>query len=358
MKEKRSERDEWLDFLKKEPFDELEKRAKAGDADAQFNLAVCYQAGAGTRRNLKKAAYWFSQAAEQDDAESLYELGLCYDDGLGVSHSQKRAAACYEKAAKLGNVDAQCAIGYAYAGGMGVARNEALSAYWFGRSAEGGQAEAQFNLAQCFADGEGVPQDDQKAFYWYSRAAEGGDVLARVNVAYYYIEGVGVEADEKHGFELLQHAAAQLPPDTPSEEMVCYYCILAECYEAGKGVERDLKKAERILLKAAKEDDIRAYDSLVHFYYKHQELDVSGRKTKHFLHELARLDESKDLLVVACAMHTNKKRKGFESMEKLFLDAMKGLPCTREEFNENRAHVRYIAKRMEDEDEREPDAEK
>ena len=45
--------------------------AKQGEDDAQFNLARCYEHGAGVTKNYEKASEWYAKAAEQgnEDAE-------------------------------------------------------------------------------------------------------------------------------------------------------------------------------------------------------------------------------------------------------------------------------------------------
>ena len=47
-----------------EPADDAErvewylKKAEAGDADAQYNLAICYDEGKGTAKDERQAAHW------------------------------------------------------------------------------------------------------------------------------------------------------------------------------------------------------------------------------------------------------------------------------------------------------------
>ena len=53
-----------MDVGDQEPADEVERvqwyltKAKGGDADAQYNLAICYDEGKGTDKNEKEAARW------------------------------------------------------------------------------------------------------------------------------------------------------------------------------------------------------------------------------------------------------------------------------------------------------------
>lgn len=88
-----------------EPADDVErvawylKKAQAGDADAQYNLAICYDEGKGTSKDEKQAAHWYAQAAEQGDADAQFSLGVCYHEGKGVDKDDEKAIELWTKAA-------------------------------------------------------------------------------------------------------------------------------------------------------------------------------------------------------------------------------------------------------------------
>src|SRR6185436_12213603 len=71
----------WMDPNKLLDF---QTRAGKGDADAQFNLGLCYRKGEGVSKDDRKAAKWFVKAAEQNHAEAQLYLGFCYARGQGV----------------------------------------------------------------------------------------------------------------------------------------------------------------------------------------------------------------------------------------------------------------------------------
>ena len=56
-------------------------RANAGDAAAQFNLALMYDFGRGVPQDDVKGAAWYRQAAEQGYAKAQYNLGFMYATG-------------------------------------------------------------------------------------------------------------------------------------------------------------------------------------------------------------------------------------------------------------------------------------
>jgi hypothetical protein len=80
--------------------------AELGDAEAQFNLGVLYDEGAGVERNLTTAADWYRKAAEQGFIDAQTNLGIMYYHGLGVDHDLEAAAHWFRLAADQGDVEA------------------------------------------------------------------------------------------------------------------------------------------------------------------------------------------------------------------------------------------------------------
>ena len=117
---------------------ELRKAAAAGDAEAQFELAMrSLRRGHSFLEQFAKAYPLLLQAAEQGRAESQVSLGFMYHNALGVPQDYQQARYWYEKAAAQGNAD------------------------------------AQYNLGVMYEDGIGVPPDWEKALEWYQKACEG-----------------------------------------------------------------------------------------------------------------------------------------------------------------------------------------
>ena len=84
--------------------------AEQGYADAQNNLGVCYETGAGVPKDLVQAASWYRKAAEQGQTIAQYNLGVCYKNGTGVPKDAAQAAAWYRRAANQGDADAQSTV--------------------------------------------------------------------------------------------------------------------------------------------------------------------------------------------------------------------------------------------------------
>jgi TPR repeat protein len=152
-----------------------------GDAEAQFNLGVMYQNGAGVSRDDVTATMWYRKAAEQGFAMAQFVLGVRYHLGLGVPKDDVEALKWYLKAAEQGESALQYALGDVYHQGRGVPRDDAEAVKWFRKAAEQGDALAQFTLGCMYQDGEGVPRDYVEAYMWLSLALGQGQPDARLS---------------------------------------------------------------------------------------------------------------------------------------------------------------------------------
>jgi len=87
-------------------FEEWLPLAELGDAEAQYNLGVMYDQGAGRPRDLAAAASWYRKAAEQGFMDAQTNLGIMYLDGLGVERDPLAAAHWLALAAAQGDEEA------------------------------------------------------------------------------------------------------------------------------------------------------------------------------------------------------------------------------------------------------------
>lgn len=90
--------------------------------------------------------------AELGDVEAQYNLGVLYDEGAGVEQDLVAAADWYRKAAEQGFIDAQSNLGTMYYFGQGVARDYQAAAKWFRLAADQGDAEAAEYLGKIPAE--------------------------------------------------------------------------------------------------------------------------------------------------------------------------------------------------------------
>ena len=79
---------------------------------------------------------------EVGDAQAIYQLGVCYSQGMyGLSQDYAKALELWHRAEELGCAAACCNIGYAYSRGEGVEGRTLLQTRTIG-----GVAEARYNL--------------------------------------------------------------------------------------------------------------------------------------------------------------------------------------------------------------------
>ncbi len=112
--------------------------------------------GGGYQSYLKgdyQAAYneWLP-LAELGDAEAQYNIGVMFDEGAGVSQDLAAAADWYRRAGEQGFLDAQTNLGMMYYHGQGVERDLQEAANWFRTAADQGDAEAKRYLVLISSD--------------------------------------------------------------------------------------------------------------------------------------------------------------------------------------------------------------
>ena len=160
----------------------LEKKASAGDAEAQIALGLAYDQGRGIAQDRRTAAEWFAKAAAQGVAEAQFNLGTMYSSGVGVRKDEAKAVEWFEKAATQGFADAQFNLANMYATGRGTEKSVVKAIGWYDKAGVQGMTRAQYNLGLLYAEGakdEGVPPNSVKAYAWLSLAADDGDPAAK-----------------------------------------------------------------------------------------------------------------------------------------------------------------------------------
>lgn len=101
-------------------FEQHLKAAQAGDAEAQYQLAMLYDLGKEVPQDYAAAAEWYKKSAQNHNDKAFYQLGLMSDLGHGIPQNHKRAASRYREAAALGNTDAKNRLKMMYAQGLSV----------------------------------------------------------------------------------------------------------------------------------------------------------------------------------------------------------------------------------------------
>ena len=86
-------------------FATLRRKAEAGDAKAQFDLASAYSQGTGVPKDSAQGILWLKRSALQGYPGAEVVLGYMYQKGIELEKDPGEAAKWYKKAARQGDKD-------------------------------------------------------------------------------------------------------------------------------------------------------------------------------------------------------------------------------------------------------------
>ena len=224
--------------------DWIEVAAEGGDGRAAARLARFLRDGEfGTAPDKAASAKWLQRAADAGDAQSLVDLGEAFRAGAGVRRNQKKAAEYFRRAAEAGNGDGLAWYAICLLEGNGVRRDVPRAIDMLSRAASAGNANAKFMLGACLFGGYGGTEPDKAAAMVHFKSAVADQPAAGVFLGVGYLNGLGVAKNEKKAVECFKSAA-----DHGCNPALLW---LAHCYANGVGVEKDLEEARKWARKAA-----------------------------------------------------------------------------------------------------------
>jgi TPR repeat protein len=122
---------------------------------AGFDEGVAaYQAG-----DLQLAAKEFRAAAEAGNANAQFNMALMYERGIVVSKDEQESLVWYRKSAEQGNSNAQFNLAVMYENGRGTAVDFYQAHQWYRKAVVQGDGLAIGNLGMLYIRGQGVKQD-------------------------------------------------------------------------------------------------------------------------------------------------------------------------------------------------------
>ena len=88
-------------------FQEMQRIANTGNAQAIYNLGYMHQVGQGTTRDEKKALHYYQDASNKGFGQASYTLAQVYRNGtLGVTKNSQKYKEFLDKASNQGSDDA------------------------------------------------------------------------------------------------------------------------------------------------------------------------------------------------------------------------------------------------------------
>ncbi|MBE0435163.1 MAG: sel1 repeat family protein [Methylomicrobium sp.] len=291
-----------------QPFHWLTQAAEQECAEAQYWLGYLYFYGLGIQQNKTLAADWFGKATAHHFAAAQYQLACCYYHGDGVEKNDRSAFFWANKAVEqtesffdsnpeqepdysLGMIEAYLLLSELYALGKGIEQNSELAYQWFIKAAEHWQdksptnefLESQFRSAQfllsqkIYEEGMGymlncvkggyvkagdwlinqylskvIPEslENQNSYVfiyrWCSEVSIGhSSALPNLILGLLRVSGKGVDQNDSLAFEYFNKAHDGFDSsDDRTYDFIQLFLMM--CYALGKGVEKDLVKADRL----------------------------------------------------------------------------------------------------------------
>lgn len=114
--------------------------ARAGDVQAQYDLAQMYFQGIGTAKNPLEGWHWLFSAAGAGNVAAMVQLGALFESGVGAERDYASAAQWYLRAARRGDPVGRFNLALMYLKGIGVPRDEVTALAWFRLSYKAGSA--------------------------------------------------------------------------------------------------------------------------------------------------------------------------------------------------------------------------
>ncbi len=220
----------WLvnDSLLKEPsntkFDQflqaLEIQSKNNKCFAQFFLAEMYINGMGLPINMKKAVYFYEQAASQGDLVAHYNLYYIYYDLDTEMHNIEKAFTHLVMAAK-GSLQPAYNLLSSYTEKSDImvyntgidTELKTLFKVLLNFSENDDKSMLKVFVGVMYANGSGTEKDPTKAFSLYKKAALQGNLEAKYMVGSCYEYGFGVKKDIEKALEWYKKASGYMLAD-------------------------------------------------------------------------------------------------------------------------------------------------
>lgn len=289
---------------------ELLQQANAGNAKAQFELALCYVGGKGIEQSKELSLEWTLKSAEQGYLEAQFALGLyhlwgvdtriqfdkfimqgliftssAFDLSIGLARldkfkkgNPKLAFKWFSQAAKQHHAESYHCLGMCYKNSWGTESNAKFEFSSFKKSAELDFSDAYYPLAYCYYHAIGTEKNDELAFSWATKAVDKSNFLinpmAYILLGDLYGNGEGIQQNAQQALKCYEKVAAR-GEDNKDIAYAKAKNRLAYCYEKGKGVEQSIQLANEYYAEADKYGaiDANAQFRMANYYLKGQSVE-------------------------------------------------------------------------------------
>ncbi|MCB1422962.1 MAG: sel1 repeat family protein [Nitratireductor sp.] len=244
----------------------LEKKAKQGDARAQWELGNIYWTGAAGEQSDAKAVDYYQQAMRGGDPNAYDALGRALLVGRGIERDEALGVSYLKHSAQLGQPESVAALMVAGVAAYWEDANYALSFRIFSALSELEQTDAHYLLARHYEYGQGVAGDAVEAERLYRKAASEGNPFAA--------HALGMDAEFQGRYEEARRFYQKAADAGYSEG----FMGLAGLHAAGRGVSKDLERAAALYDEAARlgNDQAATWASIERSHARRQRENATG----------------------------------------------------------------------------------
>ncbi|KAJ1550929.1 hypothetical protein HK096_004181, partial [Nowakowskiella sp. JEL0078] len=239
--------------------------SKLSHPESTYRTAVCYEIGAGTKKDTSKAVQFYRKAAALGETTAMYKYGMILLKGQLDQTKNLREAVTWLKRAKAQadkntpHAIHELALLHEDNGSldMGIIPDPEYAHSLYLQAAQYGYAPSQYKLGLCYEYGQlGQQKDPKRSIAWYTRAAAQEDPESMLALSSWYLTGVDgvLEQSDRETFLWAQKSAET--GLAKAEYAVGYY------FEHGIGVKINIKEAKKWYTRAASKGNQRARDKL------------------------------------------------------------------------------------------------
>lgn len=217
----------------------IEKVEQTATPQEIYTVSYSYGHGLRLKKDIDKAMYWATIAAEKGGINAMYFLGECFWN----KQNPKEALVWFEKAAEKGLSPAQLQVGRIYRDGAdGVAKDLKKAAYWLKKSAALGNRDDVFSLVTMLVSGPHEIQDKALAKRWLDLYSQMASPQELNDMAEKYWEGRAVRRNFDLGgalalaaitrgdtSKICEYAIKLSTPNWVGADYVTAYSLLNQC---------------------------------------------------------------------------------------------------------------------------------
>ncbi|KAJ3066165.1 hypothetical protein HDU99_003927, partial [Rhizoclosmatium hyalinum] len=172
--------------------------SKQNHPAAAYRAAVCYEVGAGTKKDYSRSVQFYRKSAALGDTAAMYKLGMILLNGLlsqpknpreGITWLKRAGSQADETTPHALHELATLYEGKGETNGV-IIPDPSYAHDLYRRGAQLGYSPSQYKLGVCYEYGLlDLPIDARRSIAWYTRSAEQGDPEAELALSGWYLTG-------------------------------------------------------------------------------------------------------------------------------------------------------------------------